>query len=258
MILLSADLSDPLLELLRQQPTLVDALEVGPWFSPAQIQEYRQELPGYPFYFHGADLLAQVGSDPGAILQLSAYLDATRSPWVSMHLGLWPPVELERMRQTQVRSRLPDVDQASHYLVWQARTVAHIFSVPLLLENVEPQPYPGCEFEVQPELISQLIENTGCGFVLDLGHALVSASVLGMDIGDYLSALPLGRVEQVHLSGPRLQEGRLFDAHEPLRPEDYDLLAFVLARSNPRLVTLEYIRQPGPLLVQLIRLKEMI
>jgi uncharacterized protein (UPF0276 family) len=258
MILLSADLSTPLLELLHQQPALVDAIEIGPWFSLAQIQEYRQHLPDYPFYFHGAGLLSQVGPDPGAILQINAYLAATDSPWISMHLGLWPPDELESMRQSRVRPPLPNVQQASHRLAWQARTVAECVSAPLLLENVEPQPYPGCEFEIQPRLITQLIETTGCSLVLDLAHALVSASALGMEIGEYLSALPLARVEQVHLSGPRLQEGRLSDAHEPLRPEDYELLAFVLARSHPRLVTLEYTRQLAPLREQLARLKEML
>ncbi len=258
MTLLSADLSDPLLELLQQQPDLVDALEVGPWFSPEQIQEYRRDLPDYPFNFHGADLLSRVGPDPRAILQIIAYLTATDSPWLSMHLGLWQPDALERMRQSGVRAPLPDVEQVTHRLAWQVRTAARCISVPLLLENVEPQPFPGCEFEVQPERITQIIETTGCGLVLDLGHALVSASMLGMEVRDYLSALPLAQVEQVHLSSPRLQGGRLVDAHETLRPEDYGLLEYVLARSHPRLVTLEYIRQPDELLAQLIRLKAML
>ncbi len=258
MTLLSADLSDPLLELLRQEPTLVDALEVGSWFSPAQIQEYRRSLPEMPFYFHGADLLSRVGTDPAAIVQISAYLTTTDSSWLSMHLGLWPPDTLERMRRTRVRSPLPDVEQVFHRLVWQAKIVAQCISVPLLLENVEPQPFPGCEFEVQPQLITRVIEATGCGLLLDVAHALISASVLGMDISYYLSQLPLAQVEQVHLSGPRLVNGRLSDAHEPLQPEDYELLEYILARAYPRMVTLEYIRHPDPLHEQLIHLKDML
>ncbi len=258
MTLLSADLSDPLLELLPGQPALVDAVEVGPWFSLARVQAYRRALPGLPFYFHGADLLAQVGAVPALLLQVAAYLGATGSPWVSMHLGLWPAEALERMRRSQVREPLPDVAQAARRLAWQIKSLAQSLSVPVLLENVDPQPYPGCEFEVQAELIAQLIASTGCGFLLDLGHARISASVLGMDIHSYLSALPLARVEQVHLSGPRLRDGRLFDAHEPLQPEDYALLEYALAHAHPRLVTLEYIRQPGPLREQLARLRQIL
>ncbi len=258
MIQISADLSDPLLELLPSQPGLVDALEVGPWFSLRQVEEYRAALPGYPFYFHGADLLAQVGWEPSVIPHIAAYTDVTDSPWISMHMGLWPPGAIEGMRQSQSLSSLPDVRRAFHRLAWQAKTVAHILPLPLLLENVEPQPFAGAEFEVQARLITQILETTGCGFLLDLGHALISASVLGLDVHAYLSALPLERVEQVHLSGPRPQDGRLIDAHEELRPEDYDLLDYILTRCRPRLVTLEYIRQPDLLNEQLIRLREIL
>ena len=57
MIQLTTNLSDPLLELLRNGQLLLDGVEVGPWFSVRQIQEYRQVLPGVPFYFHGGDLI---------------------------------------------------------------------------------------------------------------------------------------------------------------------------------------------------------
>ena len=57
---------------------------------------------------------------------------------------------------------------------------------------------------------------------------------MGMDIYDYLQPLPLERVVQVHVSGPRRVDGRLVDAHQPLQKEDYDLLEFILARLIPR------------------------
>ncbi len=258
MMLLSADLSDPLLELLPRHPALVDAVEVGPWFSLAQVQAYRRALPSLPFYFHGADLLAQVGAGPAVLQQVAAYLDATGSPWVSMHLCLWPADALASLRRSRVRPPLPDVAEAARQLSWQVSRLAESISAPILLENVEPQPFAGCEFEVQAELITRFINSTGCGFLLDLGHALISASVLGMDIHAYLSALPLARVEQVHLSSTRLRDGRLFDAHQPLQLQDYALLEYVLACSHPQLVTLEYIRLPGPLLSQLARLRQIL
>jgi hypothetical protein len=87
-----------------------------------------------------------------------------------------------------------------------------------------------------------------------MGHAQVSAAVLGMVVRDYVNRLPLARVVQVHVSGPRLRAGRLVDAHEPLQARDYDLLDFVLARTDPQVVTLEYIREREPLREQLHRL----
>ena len=101
-----------------------------------------------------------------------------------------------------------------------------------------------------------MLEKTNCGFVLDTGHARVSAAALGMDVHDYLSSLPLNRVMQVHVSGPRIRNGGLVDAHESLQEIDYALLDFVLARTQPQVVTLEYIRQRDVLQEQLFRLRE--
>jgi hypothetical protein len=45
----------------------------------------------------------------------------------------------------------------------------------------------------------------------------------------------------VHVAGPRLEspEG-LRDNHHELLEEDYEILDFVLSRTSPRIVTLEY------------------
>ena len=100
-----------------------------------------------------------------------------------------------------------------------------------------------------------MLEEAECGFLLDIGHAHVSAEVLGVDMHDYLSSLPLHRVVQVHVSGPRMRYGRLVDAHEPLQEIDYELLDFVLERIQPQVVTLEYIREREALQEQLFLLR---
>jgi uncharacterized protein (UPF0276 family) len=76
-----------------------------------------------------------------------------------------------------------------------------------------------------------------------------------MDIRDYVKSLPLDRVVQVHVSGPRMQGGGLVDAHETLQATDYELLDFVLARTDPKVVTLEYIREREALRDQLGHLR---
>jgi len=74
-------------------------------------------------------------------------------------------------------------------------------------------------------------------------------------VHDYLGGFPLKRVAQVHVSGPRMRGGRLVDAHEPLQEVDYALLDFVLAQTQPQVVTLEYIREREALREQLFRLR---
>jgi uncharacterized protein (UPF0276 family) len=254
MIQLTTNLSDPLLELLRNGPVPLDGVEVGPWFSVRQIQDYRRALPGVPFYFHGGDLIERVGLIPGSVSKIAAYRDSTASPWVSMHITMWWPGMVWLMLRHGWRMPLPDPEAATRRFVRQVQRLARAMRVPVILENTEPLPFDGYDFEVRTERISEVLEKAGCGFVLDTAHARVSAAVLGLDVREYVCALPLDRVVQVHVSGPRMREGRLVDVHEPLQAIDYELLDFVLARTRPSVVTLEYIRERGALREQLCEL----
>lgn len=258
MIALSTDLSDPLLELLRHDPTLVDAVEVGPWFSAERIRAYRLLLPALPFYFHGGDLLAEVGAVPGAAGRIAAHVAAADSPWVSLHLCPWRRRQMAVMLRQGWRWPMPGAGQALRRLVAQARRVQGDLAVPLLLENVEPLPLPGYELHCQPAFIRQAVARAGCALLLDTGHARIAAQALGMTAWDYVRMLPLERVRQVHVSGPREVAGRLVDAHAPLEEADYALLADVLAHTRPDVLTLEYIRESVPLRAQLARLRGML
>lgn len=251
MVQLTTNLSDPLLELLGSGEAHIDGVEVGPWFSVRQIRDYRQALPGVPFYLHGGDLIERVGLVPGAVSRVVAYLDSTASPWVSMHITMWLPGMVWLMLQHGWRMPLPNPERATRRFIRRVKRLARSIGVPVTLENIEPLPFDGYDFEVRTERITEVLDKTGCGFLLDIGHARVSAAVLEMDVREYLCGLPLARVVQVHVSGPRMREGRLVDAHEPLQAIDYELLDFVLARTRPRVVTLEYTRDREALREQL-------
>ena len=255
MIQLTTNLSEPLLELLRNGEVPIDGVEVGPWFSVRQIHEYRQALPGVPFYFHGGDLIERVGLIPGVVSRVAAYLDSTGSPWVSMHITMWLPGMVWLMLRHGWRMPLPKAERATRRFVRQVEKLTRAIRVPVTLENTEPLPFEGYDFEVRAERITEVVEKTGCGLVLDTGHARVSAGALGMDVRDYVRGLPLARVVQVHVSGPRLRGGHLVDVHEPLQAIDYKLLELVLARTEPRVVTLEYIRESEALREQLHHLR---
>jgi uncharacterized protein (UPF0276 family) len=255
---LTTDLSEPLLELIREDQAPIDAVEVGPWFRVPQIRDYRKMLPGLPFYFHGGDLIDRVGLIPGAVSRIAAYQRCTESPWVSMHITLWLPGMVGLMLRRGWRMPLPHPERAAQRFIRQVRRLARSLSVPVLLENTEPLPFEGYNLEVQPERITQVLEGTECSFVLDLSHARVSAAALGVDPYDYLSALPLHRVRQLHVSGPRMRQGRLVDVHESMQEPDYEFLDFVLERAQPEVVTLEYIRTREALQEQLLRLRRIL
>lgn len=258
MLELTTNLSDSLLELIKEDQVPIDGVEVGPWFSVRQIRAYRKVLPDLPFYFHGGDLIERVGLIPGTVSRISGYLAFTGSPWVSMHITMWLPGMVWLMLRTGRRMPLPNPQRATRRFIRRVQRLGRAISVPVTLENVEPLPFAGYDFEVQTARVSQVFERTGCGFVLDTGHARVSAGVLETDVYDYVSHLPLERVVQVHVSGPRERDGQLVDAHEPLLEIDYTLLDYLLTRTRPRVVTLEYTRERVALREQLHTLREIL
>jgi uncharacterized protein len=255
--LLATNISAALLDLMTTDSRIVDALEVGPWLSIEEIREYRRRFPESPFIFHGTNLIVEMGENLGVEERICSYLDCTGSPWVSVHLSVWEAGNFERLMRGE-RLQLPDPEQAFDRLLRRLEGLVKLVPVPVLVENIEPLPFEGYDFWARPEYITRVLDHSGCGFLLDTGHLRVSAARLGIDVATYLDLLPLERVVQIHVSGPRRRLGRLLDMHAPLQAVDYRLLESLLSRLNPRLVTLEYVRDRQHLAGQLERLRRII
>lgn len=257
MIQLTANLSTGLLELIRSESVQIDAVEVGPWFSAEQIKYYRQQLPGWRFYLHYGNLVSRMRWIPGTADLLNTYLQDTQSPWLSFHYSLLPPGYVWFAAKFGRYLPLPNSARASEWFVDGVKKLKCL-KLPLLLENMPSFPTSRYALETSAERISESLALTETDFLLDIAHARVAASVLGLDVYDYIASLPLERVKQIHTSGPRARDGRLYDAHEDLQEEDYRLLAWVLARIKPEMVTLEFIKDRELLCRQLKRIKEII
>jgi uncharacterized protein (UPF0276 family) len=59
-----------------------------------------------------------------------------------------------------------------------------------------------------PEVIERVVEETGCGLLLDVSHARLAAHTLGMDVRDYIGQLPARRIREMHITGLQRFEGR--------------------------------------------------
>jgi len=113
---------------------------------------------------------------------------------------MWLPGMVWLMLQHGWRMPLPDAERATRRFIRQVKKLARAIRVPVTLENMPvPLPFDGYDFEVRTERITEVLEKTDCGLVLDTGHARVSAAALGMDVRDYARGLPLARVVQVHV-----------------------------------------------------------
>ena len=79
------------------------------------------------------------------------------------------------------------------------------------------------------------------GLLLDLARAKVTAHGTNTELREYLSLLPLSLVRELHVVGTRsLDDGTLRDNHLEMDSDDYNILEWVLDRTSPMIITLEY------------------
>lgn len=107
----------------------------------------------------------------------------------------------------------------------------------MLLEN--PATYVSFEHSTwsETDFLSQIVQRTGCGLLLDVNNVFVSASNHRFDARSYLAAFPLDAVGEIHLAGHDTEElpsgPLLIDSHgAPVADPVWTLYAEVLDRSG--------------------------
>jgi len=233
----------------------VDYLETGGHFVERTIAQF----PDRPLLLHNSvfnwSLAHPTAMEEQQILaRTHEALERTRAPWLSVHLGFSAAEVLFDVHMTALSPALPRAELFAS-ICRNVRALESAIAVPLILENLDYCPGGAYEHVCDPAFIAALLSETGAGLLLDLAHARVSASRLQLPIETYLSQLPLDRVRQLHISGPRMRDGVLFDAHEALLDDDYALLEWVLQRAKPLALTLEYNREEAELRMELERLR---
>ncbi|MFC4559193.1 DUF692 family multinuclear iron-containing protein [Virgibacillus kekensis] len=99
---------------------------------------------------------------------------------------------------------------------------------------------------IDPAALTEIVNQTGCGFLLDTAHARMTSMLLGLDVRKYISSLPLESIKELHITGIQADEkGRLRDSM-PMTSEDWDIAAWVVQQikdgtiPKPWVTALEY------------------
>jgi hypothetical protein len=121
---------------------------------------------------------------------------------------------------------------------------------PLLVENIPDTPQEKVLYDhypyAEPEKISKAVADNDVDFLLDITHAKITCMHKKWDIHDYLKALPLRRIREIHTNGSGWDgHGNPDDTHHPMAEEDYALLEWVLGHASPHVVSLEYVGVEG-------------
>jgi uncharacterized protein (UPF0276 family) len=242
--------STALLELVRRDGLRCDGVEVGPYFSPGQVRRAASELPGWRIELHASTL----GLRPFTRRPLEAYLKVTHSRWISCHVRLLSALELRLALRLRVFLPMTHPTQRMQGMIDAVRRLKKWAPLPVILENM-PCSHSRHRLECDPQVTSEILAASGCDLLLDLAHARVGAQHYGLSPVEYLSQLPLEKVRQIHVSGPRMRGEYLYDAHEAMGEEDYALLDWALGHCDPEVVTLEYFREREALGEQVERVK---
>ena len=241
----------------------VDRLKAGEWMDGGQLAALVAQRPALLHVSEGI-LWPRSKRWAAARASLARRLDA---PWISVHLDIGGVLLAYRWAG-------PNPIGPALGKRWAVRSVQRLQAAckasvcgraPVLIENMPRWSLHRPAYVVDPAFIRSVIEATGCGLLLDLAHARVAAHYQNEPVHDYLSRLPLDRLVEIHVSGPRpappnspYKDDRLIDAHESMQEADYGLLAWVLQRTRPQAVTLEYSQDRAQLKDQLDRLRALL
>ncbi len=205
----------------------------------AAAETQRPAIAHFPL-MAGRHNLAQVGID-----RINEILRTTATQYVNTHLA--PHASTFNMPFTStdaqfieplVEAMLSDVEHM----------VKHFGRENIILENANYDPnYQVPTLVIQPEIITRVVTESGCGFLLDLAHAHMSASYFGVDTRNYIKRLPVHALRELHVAGTRYvaEQERLVD-HYPMTEDDWALTGWAMANIHsgdwpePAVVSLEY------------------
>ncbi len=199
---------------------------VVPAHAPDLLERARAARPIYlHFPLHaGRNTLAETDWE-----QIEAALAETETPYVNVHLQ----AQAADFPEMPVDSTLPEhKNRVTDILVRDVRIVTERFGPErVIVENVVYRgPQGKCLYPcVDPEVISQVVYETGCGFLLDTAHARLTTAALGMDTREYLARLPVAYLRELHVVGVQSDGTRLRDSMAMGR-EDWDLIEWVFQR----------------------------
>lgn len=186
-------------------------------------------------------------------------LDLSKGPWFSTGIGASAEPQGHTLPYWRGAdsSQLQTREHALSNIIRNGRRLQEWVGIPLLLENYNYHPTNAYEYVCEPDTFSTLIEEIGCGVLLDLAHAQISAHNMGWPTPQaYLERLPLHKVREIHVNHPGLDDAgsQMLDRHYPFIAEEVDLLKWVIDHAPVEVVTLESSSPTEAVLIQELEL----
>jgi hypothetical protein len=183
-------------------------------------------------------LQASVGSriELDYVERLRVLVEAVRPPWISDHLAYTRAGGFDAGHLLPV----PWTDESLGVVAENLRAFRSL-GVPIALENITHVfQWPHSTLS-EADFLTELVRRAGCWILLDLENLRVNhANHGGATPEEFLDAIPLDRVLQVHLAGGVAHAGLEHDTHSAAIPErTWRLLEELCRRIRPPAVLIE-------------------
>ena len=147
------------------------------------------------------DFLGQL-SEPlsdAALARARSLLALYRSPWAAEHLQRVHTTDGARFVD-YVFPPLYTEDLLRDYVA-NARALREALGVPLVLEPIPTYLHLDLPQLGEAAFVERFYAESGCGMLLDVAHAWLSARYAGLPAREFLAALPLERIVELHVAG---------------------------------------------------------
>lgn len=190
------------------------------------LEKIRQD---YPIVMHGVSL-SLGSSDPlnmTYLNQLKALASRIEPVWVSDHL-CWTGVNGVNIHDLLP---VPYTNEAISHIVSRIQHIQDFLDRPILIENVSSYlTYKQSEM-TEWDFIAAIVKQAGCYILLDVNNVYVSSYNHHFNPLDYINAMPIERVVQIHLAGHSNHGAYIIDTHDaPVIQPVWDLYAKAIQR----------------------------
>lgn len=166
----------------------------------------------YPMVMHGVSM--SIGSiDPldwDYLHEMKALANKLEPKWISDHL-CWTGLH---GKNTHDLLPLPYTEEAINHVVKRIQQVQDFLGQPILVENVSSYITYHQSTMTEWEFIKAISEQADCLILLDVNNIYVSSVNHGFNPIDYLNAIPIERVFQIHLAGHTNKGDYMIDTHD--------------------------------------------
>jgi uncharacterized protein (UPF0276 family) len=182
-----------------------------PLYHLTRIREH------YPMVMHGVSM--SIGStqplDRTYLAEVKALAQRIEPAWISDHL-CWTGVAGKNLHDLMP---LPYTDEALRHVAHRVRTVQDILGRRILLENVSSYVTFRDSRLSEWDFLRAVAEEADCLILLDVNNIYVSSINHEFDPREYLAAIPVERVQQIHLAGHQNHGDYLIDTHDHPVPD---------------------------------------